>query len=91
MTELCITIQHPTGLHARPLAQFVKTAKMFNATIEVYNLTSGKGPANGFSPLNLMLLSIQQGHEIKIVTSGPQENEAMEALSVLINSNFGEK
>jgi len=91
MAELIITIHHSAGLHARPLAQFVKTAKTYNATIQVYNLTSGKGPANGMSPLNLMLLSVQKDHQIKVVTEGPQAEEALEGLKVLIESNFGEE
>ncbi len=91
MPELLITIHHSAGLHARPLAQFVKTAKSFNATVQVFNLTSGKGPANGMSPLNLMLLSVQKDHEIKVVTDGPQADEALQGLKALIESNFGEE
>jgi phosphotransferase system HPr (HPr) family protein len=91
MPELLITIHHSAGLHARPLAQFVKTAKSYDAIVQVYNLTNGKGPANGMSPLNLMLLAVQKEHEIKVVTDGPQAEEALEGLKVLIESNFGEE
>lgn len=90
MQEYTTTIQHPAGLHARPLAQFVKTAKQYDATIEVYNLTNGKGPASGVSPLKLMLLAVSQGHEIKITADGPQAEEAIAGLRALIESNFGE-
>ena len=91
MPELLITVHHSAGLHARPLAQFVKTAKSFNATVQVYNLSSGKGPANGMSPLSLMLLAVQKDHEIKVITDGPQAEEALEGLKALIESNFGEE
>jgi phosphotransferase system HPr (HPr) family protein len=90
MAELSITVHHHAGLHARPLAQFVKTAKMYQADIQVYNLTSGKGPANGISPLKLMLLAVQNGHEIKIVAEGVQAEQAIAGLKTLIESNFGE-
>jgi phosphotransferase system HPr (HPr) family protein len=90
MPELTITIHHEAGLHARPLAQFVKVAKGFDADIEVYNLTNGKGPASGISPLKLMLLSVSKDSKIKIVTDGTQGEEALQALQDLIASNFGE-
>jgi phosphotransferase system HPr (HPr) family protein len=91
MPELLITIHHSAGLHARPLAQFVKTAKSFDTTLQVYNMTTGKGPANGMSPLSLMLLAVQKDHEIKIVAEGAQAVEALDGLKALIESNFGEE
>ena len=88
--QLVLTIDHSAGLHARPLAQFVKVAKQFNAAINVWNITLEKGPARGDSPLKLMLLTVQQGHEIKIEADGEQANEALTALKSLIENNFGE-
>lgn len=90
MEEIRITINHHAGLHARPLAQFVKTARQYDADISVTNLTRGKGPVAGNSPLKLMLLAVSQGHEITIAAEGPQAKEALSALSALIDSNFGE-
>ncbi|GJM39793.1 MAG: phosphotransferase [Ardenticatenaceae bacterium] len=91
MAEITLTIQHEAGLHARPLAQFVKLARQYDATIEVTNLTREKGPANGTSPLKLMLLAILKGHEIKIYAAGPQAEEAVVALEALIERNFEEE
>jgi phosphotransferase system HPr (HPr) family protein len=90
MPALTIKVNHGAGLHARPLAQFVKTVKSFNTTIQVRNLTNGKGPLNGASPVNLMLLSVLKGHEILIETEGEQAEDALQALKALIESNFGE-
>jgi phosphotransferase system HPr (HPr) family protein len=90
MPELSIVIHHEAGLHARPLAQFVQKAKIYDASIKVYNLTSGKGPVNGLSPLNLMLLAVQKDHQIKIVADGPQAEQVLEGLKALIESNFEE-
>lgn len=90
MPALTITVNHSAGLHARPLAQFVKAVKSFDTTIQVKNLTNGKGPLNGASPVNLMLLSILQGNEILIEAEGEQAEEALKALKALIESNFGE-
>ncbi len=90
MPELIIQIQHESGLHARPLAQFVKTVKSFKASVQVINQTTGKGPVNGASPIHLMLLAVTRGHEIRIVSEGEQAGEVLQALKVLIESNFGE-
>jgi phosphotransferase system HPr (HPr) family protein len=90
MPALTIQVNHSAGLHARPLAQFVKTVKSFKTTIQVRNLTNGKGPLNGASPVNLMLLSVLKGHEILIETEGEQAEEALLALKTLVESNFGE-
>lgn len=43
MAETTLTVQHEAGLHARPLAQFVKLARQYDATVEVTNLTREKG------------------------------------------------
>jgi len=88
VTELRTRIQHQAGLHARPLAEFVKTARQFESTIKVENLTAGKGPADGKSPLSLMLLTVLDGQEVRIVADGPDSNRAIHALSDLIAHDF---
>ncbi len=88
--EVTLTIGHSAGLHARPLAQFVKVVKQFDADVDVWNVTLNKGPAKGDSPLKLMLLTVQKGHEIKIHANGSQSAAVIQALSDLIHSNFGE-
>jgi phosphotransferase system HPr (HPr) family protein len=88
MSELTIRIQHAAGLHARPLAEFVKTAKQFQSAISVENLTLRKGPADGKSPLSLMLLSVLNGQELRIVAQGPDDKEAIRALQDLIARDF---
>jgi phosphotransferase system HPr (HPr) family protein len=90
MPEITITINHDAGLHARPLAQFVKVARQYKADINVWNLTANKGPARGDSPLKLMLLTVQKGHQIRIEAQGDQADPAIVALRQLIEDNFGE-
>lgn len=86
-----LTVNHEAGLHARPLSKFVKTANEFDAEVLVKNITGGKGPVNGASPLQLLLLAVLNGHEIEIETSGNQADELLMALEDLINTNFGEE
>ena len=88
MADLTITVEHEAGLHARPLAQFVKTAKTFESDVQVTNVTTGKGPNDGKSPIKLLLLAVLQGHEIRIETNGADEVEALEALKELVENNF---
>lgn len=89
MAEAVIRIDHASGLHARPLAAFVQMAKGFDAEIQVENMTNGKGPVNGKSPLHLLMLTAQSGHELRIRATGGQGDEALAALVGLIKSNFG--
>lgn len=88
METATITIRHTSGLHARPLATFVQLAKSFNADIRVENLTTHKGPINGKSPLHLLTLAAQQGHEVRISADGPQGAAALAALLQLIERDF---
>lgn len=88
MPAITVTIQHEAGLHARPLAKFVKAAKRYDAAIEVTNLTRGQGPVNAASPIKLLLLAALQGHELKISATGEQAEEALLALETLVANNF---
>ena len=88
MASIQLTVNHEAGLHARPMALFVKTAKKFESEILVKNLTRDKAPVNGKSPLNILLLAVSQGHQIEITAEGPDAEQALEALKTLIENNF---
>lgn len=88
MKTVTVTVDHEAGLHARPLSQFVRTAKKFQADVRVSNVTIGKGPASGKSPLNLLLLAVSQGHEIQLEADGPDADQALAALAALVENNF---
>lgn len=88
MPSIQLTVNHEAGLHARPMALFVKTAKQFESDITVQNLTREMGPVNGKSPLKILLLAVSQGHEIKITAEGEDGEQALEALKSLIENNF---
>jgi multiphosphoryl transfer protein len=88
---LRLEIRNPLGLHARPAARFVKTAAGFEATIDVTNLTSGRGPAGGRSLNGLATLGIRQGHEILVSAHGPQAAAALDALADLAGRDFDDQ
>lgn len=91
MEKLLITVEHSVGLHARPAAQFVQTANSFESDITIKNQTSDTDPVNAKSILSVLTLGVHQGYEIEIVTEGEDEKEALAALKVLIDDNFGEE
>ena len=72
------------GLHARPAAQFVKTAKGFTSEIVVIK---GQREANAKSSLKVMTLGAKKGDEIKIRAEGNDAEEAVEALVELISQD----
>ena len=90
MQEANIVVTHEVGLHARPAATFVKTAKGFDSSITVTNLSRGSDPADAKSLVQIFKAAVAKDHEIKITADGSDEAEAMAALVGLIESNFGE-
>ncbi|MCJ7519267.1 MAG: HPr family phosphocarrier protein [Anaerolineaceae bacterium] len=88
--EIVLTIRSVHGLHARPAVKFVQTAAIFDAEIMVNNLTTNKGPASAKSLIAITMLGVIKGHQIQVTAKGQQREEALEALSNLVENNFGE-
>ena len=72
------------GLHGRPAAQFVKTAKQFSSEIVV---VKGEREANAKSPLKLMTLGTKKGDKVVIRAEGDDAEKAVNALVEFISSN----
>ena len=90
MPSITLTVANAVGLHARPAALFVKTAKEFPCTITLQNLTSQKPRANAKSPLSVLTQAVNQGNQILIEAEGESAEAALASLQKLIESNFGE-
>lgn len=86
-----VTVRHPVGLHARPAAQFVQTARQFSSQIQVEALDSGGRVADAKSILMVLTLGVEQNHKIRITASGEDQAEAIASLVELVESNFGEQ
>ncbi len=82
-----IYIQNKRGLHARASAKLVRMAEKFDA--EVFVIKSDVR-VTGTSIMGLLLLAASKGEQITIETSGPEKQEAMEAVLGLINNLFDE-
>lgn len=81
------TITNKLGIHARPAAQFVKTANKFDAEITVEK--DGE-EIDGKSIMGLMMLAAGHGSVLTITTEGVEADESMAAIGGLISRNFEE-
>ncbi len=66
------------GLHARPAAQFVKTAKGFSSEIVI---VKGDKEANAKSSMKIMTLAAKRGDEIVIWAEGEDVDALVELIS----------
>jgi phosphocarrier protein len=83
-----IPITNKRGLHARASAKFVQMAERYKADITV---TRNNETVGGSSIMGLMMLAAGPGTSVIITASGPEAREAMDALTTLITSKFGEE
>ena len=87
MYTLEVTVNNQVGLHARPATFFIQKANEFRSSIWV---EKDERRVNAKSLLGVLSLGIVKGTEIVISADGPDETEAVGALSELISSNFTE-
>lgn len=81
---------NPLGLHSRPAAALVRTASAYESGIEITNLTAERGPVTAASLIGVLSLAAAGGHHVRIDAHGPDAQDAVAALSVLIAEGFGE-
>lgn len=87
MAQREFTIQNKLGIHARPAAQFVKTASRFSSEIRVEK--DGE-EVDGKSIMGLMMLAAGHGSVISVSAEGDDSETALDALSALIDRKFEE-
>ena len=88
--ELLVTVNNPTGLHARPAATFIQTVKKYDAKLTVTNLTNGTEPVLVKGMISVMLLAAKQGDELYLQATGPDKHAVLAELKELFQQNFGE-
>ena len=81
------TVTNKLGIHARPAAQFVKTASKFSCDIQV---EKDDEQADGKSIMGLMMLAAGNGSVLIVTTDGDDDELALDAISSLIEKNFEE-
>jgi phosphocarrier protein len=88
MQEKTVTIKNKLGLHARPAAMMVQTAARFKSKIKIVR---DDQEVDGKSIMGLMTLAACCGAEIRIVTDGEDEVDALNTLVQLVENGFGEQ
>ena len=87
MIKTTVTINNKLGLHARASAKLTKLAGSFRS--DVFMSRNGRR-VNAKSIMGVMMLAAGIGSEVEIETAGPDEQQAIDALTALINDKFGE-
>jgi len=82
-----LTILNKLGIHARPAAQFVKTASGFGCEIRVEK--DGE-EVDGKSIMGLMMLAAGHGSVITVTAEGGDADAALDAIEALVARRFEE-
>ncbi|MDY2946476.1 MAG: fused PTS fructose transporter subunit IIA/HPr protein [Mannheimia varigena] len=84
------TVRNENGLHARPSAVLVQTAKAFNSQITVENLDRQTPPTSAKSAMKVVALGASLGHRLRFVAEGDDAEQAIEALQKAFVDGLGE-
>jgi phosphocarrier protein HPr len=87
VTSRRVTVVNQLGMHARAAAKFVHLAARFSAQIRV---ARDEREMDGKSIMGILLLAAARGTTIRISADGADENAAVDALTGLVESGFGE-
>jgi phosphocarrier protein HPr len=88
MQQRDVEIVNKLGLHARPSARLTQLASSFKS--QVHMARSGRR-INAKSIMGVMMLAAAKGSTVTVETDGEDELEAIDALTRLISSGFGEE
>ena len=80
----CI-VEPAVGLHARPAADFVRTATLSKHKVTVGNRMGKK--ASGTSILAVLSLGAKHGEELTIEVDGPDEEVVLQALIRIVSGD----
>jgi phosphocarrier protein len=84
--ERTVVVVNRLGLHARPAAEFVKTASKFEADIQLYKDSM---EVNGKSILGVMTLAAECGSELVLRAQGADAEAAVRELADVLGRDFG--
>lgn len=86
MMEKSIKLQMDGQLEARPIAMLVQVASQYDST--VYLETEGRR-VNAKSIMGMMSLAASLGTEIRIITDGSDEEQAMAGMEAYLSNPEG--
>ena len=88
MLQQEVEIVNRLGLHARASAKLTQVAAQFESNVW---LSRNGRRVNAKSIMGVMMLAAAQGSRIVVETDGPDEGEAMQAVTRLIAVRFEEE
>lgn len=88
MISRSVTVVNQLGMHARAAAKFVHLASRFESHVRV---ARDARVMDGKSIMGILLLAAARGSTINISAEGTDERAAVEALTALVESGFGEE
>lgn len=80
-----ISIVNPDGLHLRPATVLCSRSIEFKSSVM---LKAGNKTVNAKSVLGLLSALIKYKDEVELICDGPDEEEAMEVLSIIIENGL---
>lgn len=85
--EALVTIINKSGVHARPAAMLAQMGRRYTSKI---TYTAKSITADGKNIIPIINLGLSCGTQVLITAEGDDEQEAIKALSELVNNRFGE-
>jgi len=85
-----VIVRNPSGLHARPASEFVARAKNYQSRIMIHRTGDDSFTGNAKSIIIMLSMGVGQGESVELVAEGPDEKQAVDDLTALIGSGFGE-
>jgi phosphotransferase system enzyme I (PtsI) len=89
VAERRLQVTSRLGLHARAAANLVRVASQFKSSLTLYRL-DGNAEADAKSILSILTLAASRGTDLRIVASGVDEQEALDAVIGLFSRDFDE-
>ena len=86
-----VVICNKLGMHARPAMQFVDLANQFRSNVTVHKGGEEPGDADGKSVMQMIILAAVEGTPLQLVAEGDDAEEAINKLSELVETKFGEE
>ncbi len=88
MVKKKVVVKNRLGLHARAAVKFMNLANRFASSVWI---EKDGNEIDGKSILGILTLAAVQGSEITLKISGPDEDQALNALETLIENKFNEE
>jgi phosphoenolpyruvate-protein phosphotransferase len=89
VAERRVQVTSRLGLHARAAANLVRVASQFQSCLTLQRL-DGNAEADAKSILSILTLAASRGTELRVVASGVDEQEALDAVIGLFSRDFDE-